>query len=197
MMKFALYILSILVFPHILCYFSCGKKVRAKIKCDFARWKIAKHHENYGTITALIWVLLKYPEFRTLFYHRIGKTRSLLCRYLPGRTNLYIMTPADRIGGGLYIGHGWGTVLNASVVGENCMIAQNVTIGSRNLKEPVLQDYVSVWAHAVVIGGVVIGEHSDIGAGAVVVKDVPPKSVVVPSTSRIVRLNGMKSDILL
>ena len=196
-MKRILSFFSVLLIPHLCSYCLCKKDVREKIKCDVARWKSYKHHENYGTVVALIWVLLRYPEFRTLFYHRIGKTKSLFCRYLPGRTNLYIMTPSDRIGGGLYIGHGWGSVLNASSVGKNCMIGQNVTIGSRNLKEPVLQDHVSVWAHAVIIGDVTVGESSDIGAGAVIVKDIPPKSVVVPSQARIVKINGKKVNLLL
>lgn len=136
--KLVLSLLSFFFSPHLCFYCLCKKDVRGKIKCDDARWKFYKYHENYGTVVALIWVLLRYPEFRTLFYHRIGKIKSFFCRYLPGRTNLYIMTPSDRI------------------------------------------------------GGETVGEYSDIGAGAVIVKDIPPKSVVVPSQARIVKKMGKR-----
>lgn len=58
---------------------------------------------------------------------------------MPGRTNLYFHTPSSRIGGGFYVGHGWGSVINASKIGENCGIGQNCTIGSRNRKSPILE----------------------------------------------------------
>lgn len=77
------------------------------------------------------------------------------------------------------------------------MIGQNCTIGSRNFKEPVLEDNVKVWAHAVVLGDIVVEENSNIGAGAVVVKNVPKNPVVVPAKSSIIRMNGEKVNILL
>lgn len=88
-------------------------------------------------------------------------------------------------------------MINASRVGRNCVIGQNCTIGSRNFKEPVLEDNVKVWAHAVVLGDIVVGENSNIGAGAVVVKSVPKNSVVVPAKSSIIRMDGKKVNILL
>lgn len=117
--------------------------------------------------------------------------------WFPPLSTLHIWTPSARIGGGLYIGHGWGTVINAYRVGRNCVIGQNCTIGSRNFKEPVLEDNVKVWAHAVVLGDIVVEENSNIGAGAVVVKNVPKNSVVVPAKSSIIRMNGEKVNILL
>lgn len=56
---------------------------------------------------------------------------------------------------------------------------------------------VKVWAHAVVLGDIVVEENSNIGAGAVVVKNVPKSSVVVPAKSSIIRMNGEKVNILL
>lgn len=145
----------------------------------------------------LIYLILRYPEFRSLFYHRIGKVRSIICRYLPGRTNLYLQTNSDDLGGGFYIGHGWGTVVNAKRIGENCGVGQNCTIGSRNVKKPSLEDNVMVWAHAVVLGDITIGEGSQIGAGAVVVKDVPAKSIVVPAKSVIIKIGNDRVNKLL
>lgn len=103
--------------------------------------------------------------------------RYILFWYFPLST-LHIWTPSKKIDGGLYIGHGCGTVINAEWIGKNCLIGQNCTIGSRNLKAPRIGDYVSIWAHAVIIGGITIGDNSQIGAGAVVVKSVPNDSVI-------------------
>lgn len=185
---------SIILIPHIILYVLSTE--RKKIDMDVNGWKVRKQHSDYSKFIALNWVLLKYPEFRSLFYHRIGKL-SVICRYLPGRTNLYLQTPSCRMGGAFYIGHGWGTVVNAREIGCNCMVGQNCTIGSRNKKEPILEDNVSVWAHAVVLGDITIGMNSNIGAGAVVVKSVLENSVVVPAKSCIIRQNGEKCNILL
>lgn len=121
----------------------------------------------------------------------------MICRYLPGRTNLYLQTNSDDLGGGFYIGHGWGTVVNAKRIGENCGVGQNCTIGSRNVKKPSLEDKVMVWAHAVILGDITIGEGSQIGAGAVVVKDVPAKSIVVPAKSAIIKIGNDRVNKLL
>lgn len=123
--------------------------------------------------------------------------KSLICRYLPGRTNLYLQTDSKDLGGGFYIGHGWGTVVNAKRIGENSGVGQKCTIGSRNVKEPALEDNVMVWAHAVVLGDITVGEGSHIGAGSVVVKDVPANSVVVPAKSAIIKIGNERVNILL
>lgn len=99
--------------------------------------------------------------------------------------------------GDLYIGHGWGTVINAKKIGKNCLVGQNVTISSRNRKEPVLEDNVHVWAHAIVLGDITIGANTDIGAGAVVVKSIPQNSVGVPESSLIIREDGERVKIKL
>lgn len=111
---------------------------------------------------------------------------------LPQLKTLYIQTPSSQIGGGLYIGHGWGTVINAKKIGQNCRVNQNVTIGSRNLKTPIIGDNVNITAHAVVVGGIKIGNNSQIGAGAIVVKDVPDNAVVVPAKSNIIKINNQR-----
>lgn len=117
--------------------------------------------------------------------------------WLPELKTLRIWTKSCNCDGGLYIGHGWGTVINAKKIGRNCLVGQNVTIGSRNRKEPVLEDNVHVWAHAVVLGDITIGRNSEIGAGAVVVKSVPNDCVVVPEKSSIIKENGKRCRIRL
>ena len=108
---------------------------------------------------------------------------------------LHIWTKSHNVGGGLYVGHGWGTVINAKEIGKNCVVGQNVTIGSRNLKEPVLGDNVDVYANAIVLGDITIGNNTKIGAGAVVVKNVPSNCIVVPAKSNIIRKDGIRVSI--
>lgn len=196
MKKICFVLSSILIFPHIIFYMLINHNSGGVITMDINRWLLIKG-KNYNCFIGFIYLILRYPEFRSLFYHRIGKTRSLICKYLPGRTNLYFHTPSIFIGGGFYVGHGWGTVINASRIGENCGVGQNCTIGSRNKKSPILKNGVMVWAHAVVLGDIVVGENSQIGAGSVVVKNVPSNSVVVPSKSCIIRKDNQRCMIYL
>ena len=114
---------------------------------------------------------------------------------MPGRTNLYLVTNPQNVGGGFYVGHGWGTVVNAQHIGKNFRVGQNVTVGSRNVRVPVIGDNVSVWAHAVVLGDIIIGNNSQVGAGAIVVESVPENSVVVSSKSMVIKQNGKRVNI--
>ena len=96
-----------------------------------------------------------------------------------------------QIGGGLLLPHPNGVVIHpAAVIGPNCLIFQQVTLGTRGGPDaPVLQGHVDVGAGAKLLGGIVVGEHAQIGANAVVVNDVPPHAVAVgiPATVREVR----------
>lgn len=65
-----------------------------------------------------------------------------------------------------------------AVIGENVLIGQGVTIGKRNGMMPVIEDDVEIHANAVVIGGITVGRGAIIGAGSVVLKDVPPFTTV-------------------
>ncbi len=101
------------------------------------------------------------------------------------------------IGSGTTFGCGaLGVVLHPdAVVGKNCNIAQNVTIGGRaGLPEvPVLGDNVFVGAGAKILGPVKVGDNARIGANAVVIRDVPPNSVAVGIPARIVRENTVSA----
>lgn len=86
-----------------------------------------------------------------------------------------------------------GVVINPKVIiGDNCHIGQNVTIGGRNGHEivPILGNNVLVGANALILGPITIGDNSIIGAGAIVVKDVPPNSVVRSEASKIYKRNS-------
>lgn len=198
-MKKLFFVLGVCIcIPHILLFVLRRNSADGqKLSKDIKVWLSRKNHSDYGQIKGMTYLLLKLQEFRNLYYHRMGKGTLLFSWLLPQRTTLHIFTPSERIGGGFYIGHGWGTVVNAYSIGEECLVAQNTTIGSKDLKTPVLGNHVSVWSHCVILGGVRIGDNTQIGSGAVVVKNVPDDCVVVPAKSAIIKKDGERVNILL
>ena len=92
------------------------------------------------------------------------------------------------IGKGTVFCHfGLGVVLhNRTVIGENCKIYQNVTIGSRNsIGPPIIGNNVLIGAGSIILGKITIGDGAQIGAGSVVLKDVPPGTTVVGNPAHI------------
>ena len=91
-----------------------------------------------------------------------------------------------RIGKGVMIVHGSGTVIGGgAVIGDNLTIYQNATIGYQN-GFPTIGDNVFIGAGAVVIGKIKVGDNVKIGAGTVVVNDVPDNSTVVGPKARVI-----------
>ena len=74
--------------------------------------------------------------------------------------------------------HAFSTIITAKSIGENCWINQQVTIGFKNLKSPIIGDNVTIGCGAKVLGNVKVGNNVTIGANAVVIKDVPDNCVV-------------------
>lgn len=106
---------------------------------------------------------------------------SLLKLLFPLKKDLEI---EGQIGEGLVIYHGHGTVIAPHKMGRNCAVYQGVTIGRNSkpgctLSNPVIGNNVCIYTNAVVAGGITIGDNVSIGAGAVVMKDVPANSVVI------------------
>lgn len=97
------------------------------------------------------------------------------------------------IGGGFCCYHGHGTVICADRIGRNFSVWQGVTIGKNGSNDcPKIGDNVKVLTNAVVAGSIRIGDNAEIGAGAIVLKDVPDNCVVVGNPARIIRENGVK-----
>lgn len=91
--------------------------------------------------------------------------------------------------------HALGIVIHPyAVIGDNCKIEQNVTIGGRSglTVLPKIGNHVMVGAGATVLGPVIIGDNVQIGAGAVVVKDVPDNCVVIGVPARIIKRDGVR-----
>lgn len=89
---------------------------------------------------------------------------------------------------GVYFCHkGFNIVINPNAkFGKNITIQHGVTIGERKGLSPQIQDNCYIGARAIVIGGIIIGENSKIGAGAIVINDVPPNSIVVGNVGKII-----------
>ena len=164
---------------------------RNLIERDLERWMKQDGRTEKRMFSALNWFLSEKKEFRNLLQHRLknpsrtGKAwlHFFVARMLwPPLDSLYLNT--QEIGAGLYIQHGFSTIVSAKSIGENCWINQQVTIGYNGENCPVLEDNVTVCCGAKVIGGITVADNVKIGAGAVVVRDVPENAVVggVPAT---------------
>lgn len=104
----------------------------------------------------------------------------------PKMNTLFINT--RNIGPWLFIQHGFATIISAESIGRDAWIYQQVTIGYTNATDrPILWDNVTVYAAAVVIGRVKVGNNSKINANAVVVKDVPDNCTAVGVPAHIVK----------
>ena len=105
--------------------------------------------------------------------------------------------PGATIGKGLFIDHGSGVIIGeTAILGDNITLYQGVTLGGtgkeKGKRHPTLKDNVMVSAGAKVIGSFTIGENSKIGAGSVVLEEVPPNCTVVGVPGRIVRRDDKK-----
>lgn len=168
------------------------------VLADTRRWCEIQGRPFRGAASVL--EQLRRREFRSLFYHRMargGPLARIAARlaswvYRP-ETTLYLHT--EEIGEGLYILHGFATIVVARRIGRNCWINQQVTIGYRdNTEGPVLEDGVRVYAGAKVLGPITIGHDTRIGANAVVLKDAPPGCTLVGVPARIVRRGNERVD---
>ena len=179
---------TLLCIPHIIVFFL--HRNRRIVRIDSERW-LNLYEIPYKKTIGFIYLLSYYPEYRNLFYHRIGTVHHLLKITCPKMSSLYIVT--DSIGEGLFIQHGFATVIAAKSIGKDCWINQQVTIGfTSNTDCPVIGDNVRISAGAKVLGAINIGNNSAVGANAVVMKNVPENCVVVGIPAYIVKRNGVK-----
>lgn len=132
-------------------------------------------------------LFLGMKEFRSVFYMRVGIISKLLSIVWAPRELLFIHTRSSNIGGGLFVQHGYSTVIEAESVGENLWINQNVTIGYRGNGHPTIGNNVRIGTGAVVLGGILIGDNVNIGANAIVVEDIPSNCTVCSPKAQIVK----------
>ncbi len=149
--------------------------------------------------------VLLYPSFRVMLSYRKAHKQYLKGHFFRARrisqkaarkTGIEIH-PGAVIGRGFFIDHGSGVIIGeTTIIGDNVTLYQGVTLGGTGKetgkRHPTLCDNVMVSAGAKVIGSFTIGENSKIGAGSVVLEEVPPNCTVVGVPGRIVKRDNIK-----
>ncbi len=172
-------------------------------------WKHVKEEfevirERDPAIKSPLEVLL-YPSFRVMLSYRKAHKQYLKGHYFRARrisqkaarrTGIEIH-PGAVIGKGFFIDHGSGVIIGeTTIIGDNVTLYQGVTLGGTGKetgkRHPTLCDNVMVSAGAKIIGSFTIGENSKIGAGSVVLEEVPPNCTVVGVPGRIVKRDNIK-----
>ena len=170
-------------------------------------WKetIAIVKENDPAARSLLEVLLTYPGIKALAAHRISHFLwnhgcKLLARMHSQFWRFWTQIeihPGAKIASGVFIDHGSGLVIGeTAVVEKGVMLYHGVTLGGTGKdagkRHPTVRQGALISAHAQLIGPIEIGENARVGAGAVVVADVPSDVTVVGIPAKIVRVHGRK-----
>ncbi|MBA2873096.1 serine O-acetyltransferase [Anoxybacillus calidus] len=150
-------------------------------------------------------VILTYSGLHAIWAHRIAhafykrkfffiaRVISQISRFFTGIE----IHPGAKIGRRFFIDHGMGVVIGETCeIGDNVTVYQGVTLGGtgkeKGKRHPTIKDNCLIATGAKVLGSITIGENSKIGAGSVVLKDVPPNSTVVGIPGRVVVQNGVR-----
>ncbi len=146
-----------------------------------------------------------YPSFKAVLRHRIAHWMYrhkwyFLARWYSQRTARKTgieIHPGAQIGKGFFIDHGSGVIIGeTTIIGDNVTLYQGVTLGGtgkeHGKRHPTIGDNVMISAGAKVLGSFTVGENSKIGAGSVVLKEVPPNSTVVGVPGRVVKRDNVR-----
>ena len=163
--------------------------------------------ENDPAARSVFEVILTYSGLHATWSHRvahwffkkrfyfIARTISQISRFFTGIE----IHPGAKIGRRFFIDHGMGVVIGETCeIGDNVTLYQGVTLGGtgkeKGKRHPTLEDNVLVATGAKVLGSITIGENSKIGAGSVVLKEVPPNATVVGIPGKIVIKDGIRLE---
>ena len=174
---------QILFFPHVILFLLSPNK---NVIVDDV---YARKQNKIGTLNHcydLSFELLVNSYFRNLFYYRTNGLFSKLLRIFYPKNNSFTINVHTKIGSGLQLAHPYSTILNAETIGKNVYVNHLVTLGEKNGEKPIIGNNVQLHAGCIVIGGVKIGDNAIIGAGAVVVKDVPENAIAAGNPAKII-----------
>ena len=145
-----------------------------------------------------------YPSFKVMIYYRLAhklylKKHYFLARYISqkgARKTGIEIHPGAQIGKGFFIDHGNGVIIGeTTIIGDNVTLYQGVTLGGtgkeHGKRHPTIGNNVMISAGAKILGSFTIGDNSKVGAGSVVLEEVPPNSTVVGIPGRVVKRNNM------
>ncbi|HJV16120.1 MAG TPA: serine O-acetyltransferase [Bacillales bacterium] len=147
---------------------------------------------TYSGLHAIWWHRLAHGLFKRKFYF-LARAISQISRFFTGIE----IHPGAKIGRRFFIDHGMGVVIGETCeIGDNVTVFQGVTLGGtgkeKGKRHPTIKDNALIATGAKVLGSITIGENAKIGAGSVVLKEVPPNSTVVGIPGRVVIQDGMK-----
>ena len=150
---------------------------------------------TYSGVHALSWHRWANRLYR-MHLKLLARVTSQFAKFLTGIE----IHPAAKIEGGVFIDHGTGVVIGETAeVKSGVVIYQGVTLGGtgkeKGKRHPTIEKDVVISSGAKVLGGFTVGEGAKIGAGAVVLKEVPPHATVVGVPGRVVRIRGEKPDL--
>lgn len=172
------------------------RKMKEDIRCIFEQDPAAR---------STIEVVLTYSGLHAIWAHRIAhalfKMNLLFLARVVSQTSRFYtgieIHPGAKIGRRLFIDHGMGIVIGETCeIGDDVTIYQGVTLGGtgkeKGKRHPTIEDNVLIATGAKVLGSITVGENSKIGAGSVVLKEVPAHSTVVGIPGKVVITNGVK-----
>jgi len=146
-----------------------------------------------------------YPSFKAILRHRVAHwlyehKHYFLARWYSQRTVRKTgieIHPGATIGKGLFIDHGNGVIIGeTTIIGDNVTLYQGVTLGGtgkeQGKRHPTIGNNVMISAGAKVLGSFTVGENSKIGAGSVVLSEVPPNCTVVGVPGRVVKRDNLR-----
>jgi serine O-acetyltransferase len=174
------------------------------ISADVTRWLQIKKPERLenSLLDNISWLLEAYPEFRNVFYFRLGRFTNVasrlafdLAKILYKPISTFVFSDLSSVGPGFFVEYGFVTLIGAQRIGRNCWINPGVTIGYKTGLEKslsIIGDNVYIGAGAKILGSVTIGDNVVIGANAVVTHDVPPNCMVAGVPARIIKRDGQK-----
>ncbi len=176
----------------------------------FFRVEIQSTKERDPAAKSVVEIVLLYPGLHAVVAHRINHLLwqwkiPFLPRAFSQWTRFFTgieIHPGAQIGRGLFIDHGMGVVIGeTAIIGDNVTLFQGVTLGGTGKetgkRHPTIGNNVVIGTGAKVLGNIIIGDNSYVGANAVIIRDVPSNATVVGVPGHITRQEGKKMDLLM
>lgn len=171
---------------------------------QFVKEQIAVIKERDPAIKSSMEVFL-YPSFKVMLRYKLAhslynKKHYFMARWISqkaARKTGIEIHPGATIGKGFFIDHGIGVIIGeTTIIGDNVTLYQGVTLGGtgkeQGKRHPTIGDNVMISAGAKILGSFMVGDNSKIGAGSVVLSEVPPNSTVVGVPGRVVKRDNVR-----